>query len=197
MQAAGTLQGTRGETVTVVRASAKNCTNAAGQTVALTNNQPCVEAKGLRINAAAGGEAKDVVTLPHTAIPVAAATIELDYTPLWTTHAGASVFDTRSAANQNGIAVYIEGTVVTVQVAGSSAQSSAIGALTWVSGQVYRLRLTWGAGNVYLYRDGVLIASATAGTFLMPLAHERFALGGNFLSGYNCNCLIKNLRVLP
>ena len=49
--AAGTLTGTKGETITTARASSKYCTGASGL-VLLGNNVPCVEANGLLVEAA-------------------------------------------------------------------------------------------------------------------------------------------------
>lgn len=51
--AAGTLTGSKGETLTTTRASTKTCINAAGNLVTLSSNQPCVETAGLLVEPAA------------------------------------------------------------------------------------------------------------------------------------------------
>lgn len=50
--AAGTLAGSKGETVTTVRASSKACTQAAGTLTTLSSNSPCVESAGLLVEPA-------------------------------------------------------------------------------------------------------------------------------------------------
>jgi hypothetical protein len=45
-------------------------------------------------------------------------------------------------------------------------------ALTWTAGQTYRAKAVWGAGNLYLYRNDVLVANIVNGSAVMPTAHQ-------------------------
>jgi len=49
LQAAGTLAGTRGQAVTVVRATARTCINSNGTLLSVAVDTPCVEAAGLSV----------------------------------------------------------------------------------------------------------------------------------------------------
>jgi len=55
---------------------------------------------------------------------------------------------------------------------------------------------TWGNGNMFLYRDGILVASNTTGTTMMPDAHQTFAsIGANTVYSYLLGSQVKNLKI--
>jgi hypothetical protein len=135
-----------------------------------------------------------VVMSGHASIPVSSGSVELDFTPLWSTHAGATILDTRTASSSGGLALYVVATTLTLDVKNSS--TAAAVALTWVPGTTYRIKATWGAdGILRLYRDGVLVASSTANVSNnVPTLHSVIRLGNGFggLSPLDGN--IKNMK---
>ena len=108
-----------------------------------------------------------------TALPVAAGSLELDFTPEWATGtlpAHAVLLDT-TANHTKGLELDIAAGAPTVFFAGVSSAGSV---LTWVAGETYRMRLVWGGGTFTLYRDGVVVLTGSA---TMPSSHGTLYLG--------------------
>jgi hypothetical protein len=124
---------------------------------------------------------KDQATMAASSLPASSGKLEVDFTPLWASHAGATLLDTRDGSGNNGLACYVVGSDMTFYSAGASTASSVSSSgVTWVAGQTYRIKLVWGAGKLFLYRDDVLIASDTSGSAVMPAAHTTLRLGDGF-----------------
>ncbi len=117
-----------------------------------------------------------------SALPVAAGSVEVVFTPLWSAAnipAAAILFDTRDATPANGCTVFTDGAKLGWIAENAAALES--GNLTWNAGQRYHVRVVWGAGNVHIYRDNILVASDLTGLATMPAAQSRVAIG----QGYN------------
>lgn len=122
----------------------------------------------------------DVVTSPYAALPTASGAVVVTFTPLWSTPAGNEIYDTRVNAASSGTAMYVQSNILSFVTNNGAQTTTSSSALTWVAGQTYALRATWGAGNVSVYRDGVLVASVTNGSANMPNGNTAFHIGSAF-----------------
>lgn len=69
----------------------------------------------------------------------------------------------------DGFSLYYSGNSVRLDTGNATTLSTLTGVVaSWVAGQTYTIRATWGAGNTAVYRDGVLLASVTNGSSNMP-----------------------------
>jgi hypothetical protein len=142
----------------------------------------------------------DAASLPGTTLPVSAGNLECVVTPRWSSSTAPSIayiLDTRAGTTGTpGILLRVgSGSAITLITANASAFSSlASSALTWNAGQAYRIRTVWGAGNLYVYRDNVLVGSSTAGTAAMPDAHGALNLGADKFSASQFDGNISDLR---
>lgn len=116
--------------------------------------------------------------------PVSGGTVCVTFTPgSAANYANSYIIDTRAAGNTNGVQVIrsIGAATQIMQIAsfnsagaGSFTEANS-GALAWVAGQKYRICAKWGEGttnangSLWLWRDGVLIASRL-GTASVPEA---------------------------
>jgi hypothetical protein len=132
---------------------------------------------------------KDRAIFPALAA-VAAGSIELQFTPQWSTPPSQCyLVNTCSALARSGVIGFIntDGALYlqTLNAAGAAGQADVAAGpnRTWVAGQTYRIRFEWGAGNLYIYRNGVVIASSTTGSAVMPDAANTINLG----TAYNGN----------
>lgn len=143
---------------------------------------------------------KDQTTMAGTALPIAAGAIECDFVPNWTdsTTIGTPVlYDSGNGGATTGVQMSIIG-LNTGRMRfsiGTTAVLDAAGAQTWVSGQKYRMRVTWGAGNAAMYRDDILIASVTNGSVTMPTAHSTLHIGEDRNASGQIEGWISNFRV--
>lgn len=148
--------------------------------------------------AASAATNADVATMAiPAALPVAKGELELDITPLWATVASANyILDTRNLTSSGlNLRVTAPSTLFfTSQASAGSFATVNSGALTWVAGQTYRIKAKWGNGNLYLYRDGVLVGSLTNGTNPMPGTHSLLNVGAAEGGGATFDGYIKNLR---
>lgn len=135
---------------------------------------------------------KDVVSMSATALPAASGRVDLSFTPLWSTNAGATLIDTRSGVGANGLAIYVVNTAATCILGSTSAVTSS--ALTWTPGTAYRVRCVWGAGNLALFRDDVPLATITNGSATMPSAHTTFRLGDGFAAASPLDGYLSDIR---
>lgn len=142
----------------------------------------------------------DLATLPATNLPVAAGSARLNFTPLWSTppSSGAELFDTRPDANGAGMATFVDsaGEIVFVTDQGSGGQNLTSSVLGWVAGTTYSIRLVWGGGNKYIYRNDVLVASKTDGTATMPGSHNKLRIGRAFVDSLYSDAYISALSFL-
>ena len=124
----------------------------------------------------AGGTATqcsaDVASVSSTGFPVAEGAVEATVEPMgWTTpEADYFIIDTRDGTN--GIAIKVDASRQLVASVGDASDTTTVTSspLAWTAGP-YRVRLEWRAGNVFLSRDGAVVASATGGTAERPTAH--------------------------
>jgi hypothetical protein len=145
--------------------------------------------------------AADVVRLPASPA-VATGTVDLDFVPLWTTVPGDMyLLDTLNTSTaRNGVSLFARVTgpgrlrLDTTNAAGTLHQLLS-GALSWVAGQRYRIRLKWGVGNKYLYRDGALVASLVDGSAPMPEAGNVVTVGNAYYGTLPADGYFSNLRV--
>jgi hypothetical protein len=89
----------------------------------------------------------------------------------------------------DGFSLYYSGLTVRLDTGNATTLSTLntnVG--SWVAGQSYTLRATWGAGNTALYRDGALLGSVVNGSSNMPTTAIASAGLGNgvsqIVSGY-------------
>lgn len=131
----------------------------------------------------------DTASVSTSNFPIAAGTVEFDAVPSWggTPAATRVLFDTRkAAATDDGVVAYIDTSrQLNFLVDGASATTITSAALTWTAGTRYRVCAIWGHGNLYLYRDEVLVASNTTGTRPMPAQHSGTCWLGSDYSGAN------------
>jgi hypothetical protein len=134
---------------------------------------------------------KDEVTVPTAALPVASGLALVTFIPLWSSNAGASLFDSRSSAvlPPNGIALSVAGG--TTSFLAGTAANAVDGALAWVAGQSYQLRCDWGAGNMALTRDAVLVVNGAGKT--MPTSQGMLRVGQNFSNANQADGYISSL----
>mgnify|MGYP001561029751 CR=1 FL=1 len=152
-------------------------------------------------DAAACATVTDIHTISTVGWPTKEGEIEISYAPWSATVGGtAELIETRSSTSPyEGVVVYRSAAnalrfVVSDSSGAGADTSSAV--LTWTPLQHYRVKLRWGGGNVFLYRDGALIASIANGTAKRPAAHRANAvLGADFGDGSSANGYIKLLTV--
>lgn len=136
--------------------------NTTAQSVYLWGAQVEASAYARSYVATAGASAtsnKDSVTFSAAALPVGTGSVSYEFTPMWSTHAGATIIDTRNGGG-NGFAMYVVTTTLFL-VANNSEPTSAFGALAWTPGTRYHIRGEWAGTTLRLFRDDVLVASAT------------------------------------
>jgi hypothetical protein len=69
----------------------------------------------------------------------------------------------------DGFALYYSANTVRLDTGNATTLSTLTGSVaSWVAGQSYTIRATWGAGNTAVYRDGALLASVVNGSSNMP-----------------------------
>ncbi|MFA6047189.1 MAG: hypothetical protein WC718_19560 [Phycisphaerales bacterium] len=130
--------------------------------------------------------------------PTASGELSLDFTPLnsGTLTESAYVVDTTAASSVAGVSIYVAGGNLRALTRDASNQTAIItSGLTWVGGTTYRLRLRWGSGNSWLYRNGVLVASRVDGTAKIPLSHHANCWLGNSNGSLHINGWVRNLQV--
>lgn len=136
----------------------------------------------------------DVVTSSFATLPTATGEVAVTFTPLWSTAAGNEIYDTRATVGSSGTAMYIQSGILNFVTRSAISQTTTPSSvLTWVGGQTYALRATWGAGNVYVYRDGVLVGSLTDGSAYMPNANTAFRIGAAFTDGFQADGYIASI----
>lgn len=90
------------------------------------------------------------------------------------------LLDSRSADN-TGWALLISGAQIIAHMGtAGTATTVTSGILTWTSGQVYDVRVRWGGGNIYVYRDDVLVASNVTGTSNLPTFAATASIGARY-----------------
>lgn len=139
----------------------------------------------------------DSVSMSATKLPFAACSVSLLFTPLWSTSTPNELIETR-VSNGVGFASYIDTDnklyLVTKNTAAATTQTGSTNALTWTPGQTYAIRLVYGSGNHYLYRDGVLVGSNTAGTAIMPdNAPATLRIGQAFTDGFQADGYLSDI----
>jgi hypothetical protein len=128
----------------------------------------------------------DLYSSPSTGFPVSAGVLAFDFAseePQGLPTGGRTLVDTRISASDSGYTLSLgtNGSINTSWRLGASSTSVNSGALSWTVGTSYRVRVVWGSGNVYVYRDGTLIASNTTGTVQVPDAiNANVYFGANF-----------------
>lgn len=141
--------------------------------------------------ATAGADSAAMGAVSIAELPVARGIVSFVLTPMWTTTAGATVFDTRTAGPTDGIRVYVaaNGAIGFVRAGDAAVES---GALTWVGNTPYRIAVVWDAGIVKMFRNDVLVHSASSVT--MPAAHNGFRLGAVFDGTLPLDGFLSDLR---
>ena len=111
-----------------------------------------------------------------------------------------SLMDSRNGAQNEGLLIYFNGyntgvlTFYFVNVTGATGVPTA--ALTWTAGVEYSIKVVWNRGNVFAYRDGVLVASNTTGAVKIPNSHVAGAsIGATPGFTASCNGWIKDFVV--
>jgi hypothetical protein len=142
----------------------------------------------------------ETASVSSAAFPITAGSIELDYTPSWggTPAANRVLFDTRkAAATDDGLIAYIDTSrLLNLITDGATTFTLSSAALTWTAGQRYRMRFVWGGGNLYMYRDDVLVASDTSAVRPMPTQHSGTCwLGSDYTGGATAYGHLSNLSV--
>jgi hypothetical protein len=142
----------------------------------------------------------DIISMASTNLPVAAGSVELDFTPAWSTgpSGGAFLVDSRGdvSPNTKGISLSVSSAnQLTFAVGSVSSVSSS--ALTWVAGQRYRIRVVWGGGLASIYRDDVRVLDPIAIT--VPTTHATLNIGDGRLGtgAFAAEGYISNLRFYP
>ena len=131
---------------------------------------------------------KDALVMSVSALPVTSGFFQLDFTPRWSTNAGATLIDTRDGAGNNGVAMYVQSdTLVFINGAGSFAQSPA---QVWVPNQTYRLRAIFRNTTIAISRNDIEIGGNAAAT--MPTGHTAFRLGDGFAASSPLDGWIRN-----
>jgi hypothetical protein len=133
--AAGTLSGSKGQTITTTRASNKTCTRADGTVTYLSSNVPCVESQGLLVEGASTNLAlrsEDLIAAAWSASGTATATADQAVSPDGNTTADRLQINATSggAFNYRSQTVTLPASSVTVS--------------TWIKG-------VSGSGNLYLF----------------------------------------------
>jgi hypothetical protein len=141
----------------------------------------------------------DLASLPITNLPVAAGTVELDFTPNWSFNpsawalaAGDAFLLGSSDGSTDGVSLAINSVGTPYAFVGGNQVFSS--AQVWVAGQTYRMRLVWGAGAVSIYRDDVLLVNSTGLTINVAYAAGE-TIGHNGGSYGPAEGHISNLRV--
>jgi hypothetical protein len=144
-----------------------------------------------------GTRAADVVTTSTSGWPAAAGEFRLTYTPA-STPATNILLDTRTGSTTQGVLTWISGGALSVRICGTAATNITTTATAWTVGQAYAIRVAWGAGNVYIYRDGVLVGSDVTGTANMPgsLNADAF-LGGSYGGADQARGSLHSVEVWP
>jgi hypothetical protein len=142
----------------------------------------------------------ETASVSSAAFPITAGSVELDYTPSWggTPAANRVLFDTRkAAATDDGLIAYIDTSrLLNLITDGATTFTLSSAALTWTAGQRYRMRFVWGGGNLYMYRDDVLVASDTSAVRPMPTQHSGTCwLGSDYTGGATAYGHISNFSV--
>lgn len=133
---------------------------------------------------------KDSVVMAVAPLPITSGYFELDFTPRWSTNAGATLFDTRDGAGNNGVAMYVQSdTLVFINGAVSFAQSAA---QTWVPNQTYRLRAFFRNTTIAIYRDNAEIGGNASAS--MPGGHTAFRIGDGFAAASPLDGWIRNFK---
>jgi hypothetical protein len=90
------------------------------------------------------------------------------------------LIDSRSADN-TGFAILISGATLIAHMGTAGTATTVTSAiLTWTSGQIYDVRVRWGGGNIYVYRDDVLVASNVTGTSNLPTFAATASIGARY-----------------
>lgn len=123
-------------------------------------------------------------------LPVAQGSVQVDFAPGWSTAPGPAAVllatFTAASAGHKGIEIYVlpDGTLNFFTLKSDTATTNlASSPLTWVNGQTYRIKAAWGAGNLFIYRDGTLVASNITGSAVMPDGHDELDVGFALISG--------------
>lgn len=151
--------------------------------------------------AASAARPKDscVYTMPGRC-PMTFGTIEFEFTPQATLVEPAFEYllDYRNAGGSAGDGLTIvrySTAVFEVQTYQSDAPTVANSAgVTWVAGQTYKIKLVWGGGTTRMYRDGIIMATDSAGT--VPQATTRkIGIGSDASGDSQTSGSIQNLKV--
>lgn len=138
----------------------------------------------------------DVVSVSTTGWPNATGELRLTFSPFSTT-GNQYLLDSRSADN-TGMAVLVSSsTLIAHMGTAGSATTVTSGVLTWTPGQAYAIRVRWGSGNIYVYRDDVLVASNVTGTANMPTHHSTAKIGSRYTDTEQANGLLHSIEVRP
>ncbi len=126
----------------------------------------------------------EVLSVSTVGWPTREGAVEILYTPRWSTGVSITAYLLDSRTGTNGVLLYASGTTLAFRT-GDAGGSTTItsGAITWVEGQTYRIRAEWRGGNLWLWRDGVLVASQVDGLAKMPTAHAAAAGIGQTSAG--------------
>lgn len=146
-------------------------------------------------------EAADAITLPSTNLPIAAGSVEFEFTPLWsnvTQTNGALLLSSMDSSALHGIWLEFLGSGAIRTVTGNSSHTitDSLG-ITINPGQRYRIRMVWGGGNVHTYVNDALVASVTDGSAQMPDTHNTLHIGTYTSTGNEADGYISNLRFYP
>lgn len=119
---------------------------------------------------AAVTRAADVVTVPTTGWPQSSGEVSFEFTPQWSMPPEtAALLDARQSVIGGGWLVAATSMRLRFSVStGSSSADHMSSALSWTPGVTYRIRVRWGGGNIYLYRNDALVGSVSDGTADMP-----------------------------